>query len=156
MNPCLVDVISAIKLATLCVAKSPTKFRLLACGFALEIGHYQVLSSSRSLLIALLQKFFRSAEVAEVEELLRKMRAIITLNAAVRRSTDCSFLFWHRTISGIYFKSLFEDSSLLSERFNVSRRQRRKKNELDCSCTRVLSKTPLTPCGERNTRRLTS
>ncbi|KAI6194393.1 hypothetical protein M3Y96_01119900 [Aphelenchoides besseyi] len=105
MTPYLVDVLSALKIATLCVAKSPTKFRLLACGFAMEIGHYQ--------------KNFRSAEINEIEELLRKLRAIITINLSIRRTTDCSFLYWHRSASSIYFKSLFEDVTTLNERFNL-------------------------------------
>ncbi|KAI6242811.1 hypothetical protein M3Y99_00188800 [Aphelenchoides fujianensis] len=132
MNPCLVDVISAIKLATLCVAKSPTKFRLLACGFALEIGHYQ--------------KFFRSAEVAEIEELLRKMRAIITMNAAVQpRDRLLVSFFWHRAISGIYFKSLFEDSSLLSGTLQCERERKQTKIlGVLCSCTRMPLRTPFT------------
>lgn len=42
-NPYLVDVISALKLASTSLAQSPTKSRLVICGFALEVAHYTVI-----------------------------------------------------------------------------------------------------------------
>jgi hypothetical protein len=41
-NPYLVDVISALKLASTNLAQSPSKNRLFVSGFALEIAHYTV------------------------------------------------------------------------------------------------------------------
>lgn len=41
-NPYLVDIISALKLASVSLAQSPSKSRLFICGFALEVAHYTV------------------------------------------------------------------------------------------------------------------
>lgn len=42
-NPYLVDIISALKLASTNLAQSPSKNRLFICGFALEVAHYTVI-----------------------------------------------------------------------------------------------------------------
>jgi hypothetical protein len=93
-----------MKLASISLGHSPTKSRLFICGFALELAHYT--------------KNFRLAEVIEIDELFQRLDAISNIGLLFKRVTDCSFMYWHRSLCSVYFDSLFEDSGEITVRIN--------------------------------------
>ena len=65
------------------------------------------------------QKNFRLAEVIEVDELLQRIDSIINIGFLFKRVSDCSFLYWHRSLCTVYFESIFQDYTISTDKILV-------------------------------------
>ncbi|CAD5216482.1 unnamed protein product [Bursaphelenchus xylophilus] len=91
-DPYNLDVLSAIHLSCLYLSNSSSKQGLMAVGFALDMANYL--------------KNLRTSEILEIDEILVRLDSISMIGDIINRVTDCSFLYFHRSIANIYFESL--------------------------------------------------
>lgn len=48
--------------------------------------------------------------VNEVDELMTRLDTISNIGLILNRVTDCSFIYWHRTLASVYFERVFDDN----------------------------------------------
>ncbi|XP_053377942.1 WASH complex subunit 4-like isoform X3 [Mercenaria mercenaria] len=90
------DVLSSLVLAETALAGPTTKERRLVARLALALG---TCSKVRA---------FKEDELASLYDNFRRLDIIADLREKVRRSCDCSFLYFHRVIIPIYLTEMFE------------------------------------------------
>uniref|UniRef100_A0AC35GGP7 WASH complex subunit 4 n=1 Tax=Panagrolaimus sp. PS1159 TaxID=55785 RepID=A0AC35GGP7_9BILA len=92
------DRVSTLMIAENAMAKSPTKSQIFICGVSLEIGNYT--------------KFIKASECLEIDDLLSRLETLSKIEEIFYRSTNTTFLYFHRSLAQIYFESAFEDYPL--------------------------------------------
>ena len=93
------DWISTLLVAENAVSVSVTKKRLIICGTALEVGNYA--------------KSMRAMDCMELDDLLSRLEAVESIGSIFKRVTDCSFLYWHKSLIEIYMENIFTDQQYL-------------------------------------------
>ncbi|KAH7727403.1 hypothetical protein AAVH_05063 [Aphelenchoides avenae] len=101
------SVTAALGIAENAMSQAANKHRLIVCGIALEVSSYL--------------KNLRTAEYVEIDELLTRLDSVSNIGVVIERVTDCSFLFWHRPLSDIQFRAVF-DEQLSTDRIELSLR----------------------------------
>uniref|UniRef100_A0A914VWE5 WASH complex subunit 7 n=1 Tax=Plectus sambesii TaxID=2011161 RepID=A0A914VWE5_9BILA len=92
-----VDMLSALVVVEQALAGPVTKERWYILNLALNLACYT--------------KLFRPNDVTDMENLVGHLWTVSTLGRALERVSDCSFLYWHRSLLPVYFESLIHDSA---------------------------------------------
>ena len=58
------------------------------------------------------QKFMRSSDCAEIDDLLNRLEMVSKIGEIFNRSTNTMFLYFHRSLAQVYFESAFDEFSL--------------------------------------------
>uniref|UniRef100_A0A8C4QNR8 WASH complex subunit 4 n=1 Tax=Eptatretus burgeri TaxID=7764 RepID=A0A8C4QNR8_EPTBU len=104
------DVLSALLLAENALNGPGTKERRLIISLALNVGTQM--------------KTFRDDELQSVQLVLKKLDLVCDLRERLHALTDCSFLYWHRTVIPTYLQDVYsstEDASRLHYMFAALR-----------------------------------
>uniref|UniRef100_A0A915ERL4 WASH complex subunit 4 n=1 Tax=Ditylenchus dipsaci TaxID=166011 RepID=A0A915ERL4_9BILA len=91
-----VDIASALQIAEHALCHAPTRLRLVICGMALDVANYK--------------KTFRPLDAGEIDDFLTRLDSLSNIGLVLSRVTDCSFVYWHKSLFVLYFENLLEDS----------------------------------------------
>jgi len=91
------DMIAAYQLAQSALDGTGTKERRLILSLALQAGS--------------VGKILKDDENNKLTGMLKKLDILLDLQLHIRKSCDCSFLYWHRVILPVYLTDLFENAN---------------------------------------------
>ncbi|CAJ0963190.1 unnamed protein product, partial [Mesorhabditis belari] len=89
-----IERLNAWNVAAEALLSTDSRSRLLVAGIALEMGVYK--------------KVLRSAEATQLEQLLTRIDTLGRPRKLITKVTDCSFLYWERSIFSLYFDSIID------------------------------------------------